>query len=121
MGLKQLHKGTEDKRRLKIIQVSKSRDSRYLPQLLSRLKSDETCANRRHIVRALGNIGGGEAEQALLKLLGREKGLILGDICAALAGIGSKRSIPDIKKLRKHEDSRVREQAEQALRSLSRC
>jgi len=117
MGLKQLHKGTEDQRRLKIIQVSKSRDSRYLPQLLSRLESDETYANKRHIVRALGNIGGSKAEQALLELLRKEKGLILGDICGALASIGSKRLIPEIKMLRKHENAWVRGQAAQALRA----
>ncbi len=119
MGLKQLHKGTEDQRRLKIIQVSRSRDERYLPQLLARLESDETYENRRQIVRALGNIADPGTETVLLKLLGKEEGLMLGDIAAALAKFGSKQAVGDISRLQHHEMPWVRQQAGRALRKLS--
>ena len=118
MGLKQLHKGTEDQRRWKIVQVSRSRDKRYLPQLLARLRSDETYENRRHIVRALGSIGETDTEHVLLELLAKEDGLILGDVSAALAKIGSKCAVREISKLQSHEAPWVRQQVAWALRRL---
>ncbi|MBW3596441.1 MAG: hypothetical protein KY475_04100 [Planctomycetes bacterium] len=60
---KLLHKGDETRRRWNIIAAGHARDSSYVPQLLARLDSDETHSNKRHIVRALGNIRDIRAEE----------------------------------------------------------
>jgi HEAT repeat protein len=116
---KHLHKGDETLRRWKIIDASRSGDASLLPQLLARLDGGETYENRRHIVRALGNIGGPRAEAKLLELLGSEHGLILGDIARALGELGCRRAALPLKSLHDHESEWVRQNVTFALRRLS--
>jgi HEAT repeat protein len=116
---KHLHKGDETRRRWKIIDVSRTGDASSLPELLGRLRSNETYANRRHIVRALGNIGGPQAEAKLLELLSSERGLILGDIVQALGKLGCRRALPTLKGLRDHDAEWVRQNVSFAIRQLT--
>jgi HEAT repeat protein len=116
---KHLHKGDEKARRMKIIDASRNGDAALLPQLLSRLDAAETYDNKRHIVRALGNIGGPRAEQRLLELLRTHPGLILGDVAQALGKLGSRQAVPALKSLRDHEIEWVRQNANAALRRLT--
>jgi HEAT repeat protein len=113
--VKHLHQGDESRRRQKIMRASRAEDTEMLPQLLARLNADETCENKRHIVRALGNIGGPLAEARLLELLGTSKGLILGDIAQALGKLGSLRAVPKLKGMRNHEVEWVRQNVNFAL------
>src|SRR4051812_29209464 len=99
---KHLHKGDESHRRWKIIDASRSGDASLLPQLFARLAAGETYENRRHIVRALGNIGGPRAEAKLLELLGSEGGPILGEVAQAIGKLRSRRAIPALKSLCDH-------------------
>lgn len=115
---KHLHKGNETLRRLKIIDASRAGDARMLVQLIARLDANETYDNRRHIVRALGNIGGPTAETKLLKMLETERGLILGDIAHALGRLGSHRAVTSLKAICDHESEWVRQNVGFALRRL---
>ena len=108
---KLLHTGDEQRRRWNIIAASRARDARYVPQLLARLDSDETQANKRHIVRALGNIGDMRAEPALLDLLQTAHAPILGDVILALGQLKSRRAAPFAKLLLEHDDAWVRQNA----------
>ena len=116
---KHLHKGDETRRRWKIIDASRSGDASLLPQLRARLDGSETYENRRHIVRALGNIGGPRSEAKLIELLGRERGLILGDVARSLGEIGCHRAANPLESLRTHESEWVRQNVTFALRRLS--
>ena len=116
---KRLDKGDETRRRWKIIDASRSGDSSLLRQLLARLDGYETYDNKRHIVRALGNIGGPRVEQRLITLLGTERGLILGDIAHALGQIGSRPALPALKNLCDHKLEWVRQNASFAVRKLT--
>ncbi len=69
MNLKLLNIGTEDERRWKIIDTLRKADAEYLPQLHARLESNETLENKRHIIRALGNIGSREYIPVLMRFL----------------------------------------------------
>jgi HEAT repeat protein len=115
---RRLHKGDETLRRWKIIDASRAGDASMLPQLLARLDADETYHNRRHIVRALGKIGGPPAEVKLLEMLGSERGLILGDIAHALGKLRSSRAAAPLRGLRDHESEWVRQNVSFALRRL---
>jgi HEAT repeat protein len=115
---KHLHNGNEALRRWKIIDASRAGAASLLPQLLARLDGDETYDNKRHIVRALGNIGGPRAEDKLLKLLRIECGLMIGDIAHALGTIGSRHAVPRVKTLPDHELEWVRQNARNAIRTL---
>ncbi len=116
---KHLHKGDESHRRWKIIDASRSGDASLLPQLLARLASGETYENRRHIVRALGNIGGPQAEAKLVELLGTERGPILGEVAQAVGKLRSRQAIPALRGLIAHESEWVRQNAAFALRQLA--
>jgi HEAT repeat protein len=116
---KRLHKGDESRRRWKIIDASRAGDASLLPQLLARLDGNESYDNKRHIVRALGNIGGPRAEEKLIALVGTQRGLILGDIAHALGQIGSRQALPALKNLCNHELEWVRQNASFAVRKLT--
>ncbi len=116
---KHLHKGDEAHRRSKIIDASRSGDASLLPQLLARLDGSETVENRRHVVWALGNVGGPRAEEKLMELLGAERGPILGEIAQALGKIGSRRATPMLERLCDHESEWIRQNARFALRRLA--
>lgn len=120
MARKRLHKGDETRRRWKIIDASRAADVGLLPQLLARLDGDESYENKRHIVRALGNIGGPRAEQKLIELLGSQRGLILGDVAQSLGKLGVRRAAPALRLLGDHESEWVRQNVEFALRRFER-
>jgi HEAT repeat protein len=115
---KQLHKGDEERRRWNLIDASRAGDRDLLPQLLARLDSDETVENKRHVVRALGNIGGPEAEAKLLELLTTESGLILGDLANALGRLRLRAALPALKELKDHPLEWVRQNVAFAERRL---
>src|SRR6478735_2370345 len=115
---KNLHKGDEAGRRSKIIKTSRNSDGASLPQLLARLDSDETAENKRHIYRALGNIGGAAAEEKLLQALARESGLALGDIVHSLGKLKCQRALPAISPLADHPAAWVRQNAKFALAQI---
>ncbi len=69
---------------------------------------------------ALGNIGGQQAEAALLEQLASERGLILGDLAQALGKLRSRLAVSTLKSLRDHELEWVRQNARFALRRLSK-
>lgn len=115
---KQLRKGDETQRRWAIIDASRSRDAGMLPQLLARLAGGESPDNERHIVRALGNIGGPQAEARLVELLASRRDLILGEIAQALGKLGSRAAKPGLEALLDHESEWVRQNARFALRRL---
>jgi HEAT repeat protein len=115
---KRLHKGDASIRAGKIMSASRAGDASALPQLLARLDSNETYDNKRHIVRALGNIGGSKAEVKLLELLQSQSGLMLGDIAEALGKLRSRRAIPMLKSLSDHKLEWVRQSVSRALRGL---
>jgi HEAT repeat protein len=116
---KHLHKGDEAHRRWKIIDASRAADASLLPQLLARLDGDESYDNKRHIVCALGNIGGPQVEEKLVGLLGSQRGLILGEVAQALGNLGSRRSVAALKLLSDHESEWVRQNVNFALRRIA--
>jgi HEAT repeat protein len=116
---KRLHKGDESHRRWKIIEASRSADVGVLPQLLARLSSAETYQNRRHIVRALSNIGGPQAEAKLLELLASERGPLLGEVAQAIGKLRLRQAIPALKLLSAHESEWVRQNVAFALGRLA--
>jgi len=118
MSLKLLHKGSEDERRWKIIDVSRKADRKYLPQLHVRLTSNETLENKRHIVRALANIASDDSIPILLDVFRSSSGLILGEFCRAFANLGLNQVIDDIEALLQHNESFVRQEAMSALKKL---
>src|SRR5260370_35818452 len=93
-----LQSDDEDVRRLAILESSRGADARQLPRLLRLLERD-TYANRRHIARALGSIGGDEAIRRLLGLLEAEEELMLGDVGRALGGLGVAAAVPRLRQL----------------------
>ncbi len=118
MALKLLNRGTEDERRWKIIDVSRTKDSRYLPQLHALLYSDETIDNKRHAIRAIGNIASIDSKAILLEMIQQEEGLILGDICRAIKALEMCEAIEFIKPLLNHKKSWVQQEAQSTLKRL---
>jgi HEAT repeat protein len=107
----------EDLRRFAIMEASRTKDASCLPRLLALLEAD-TYPNRRHIVRALGNIGGEANERRLLELLKIEDGLILGDIANALGKVGSRAALPQLRELEAHPTEWVTQNARAAIRKI---
>lgn len=118
---KRLHKGDESQRRSKIMTASRTADASLLHQLRARLASRETYDNKRHIVRALGKIGGPAAEAQLIRLLSSQRGLILGDIAHALGQLRARRAAPALRRLCTHRLEWVRQNADFALHRLARA
>lgn len=116
--VKQINKGGESSRRKKIIDISLSSDSAYLPQLFAILDSDDTESNKRHAIRALANIGGNEAEKRLFKLLETSSGLMLGDVCKGLGQLKSRAAIPSLERLSNHKLEWVQMNAKWAIRQM---
>ena len=104
----------EDARRVAIIEASRTADASQLPHLLRLLERD-TYANRRHIVRALGRIGGDEVVRRLLALLEAEEGLMLGDVARALGGLRVAAAAPRLRQLVGYPLAWVRDSARWAL------
>ncbi|MBX3315967.1 MAG: HEAT repeat domain-containing protein [Phycisphaeraceae bacterium] len=116
-----LSRGTEAARRSAIIACSKFRNARAVPELCRRFPL-ETPGNRRHIARALHNIGNPVAIPLLLSSLPSSRGLLRGDIIRALASLGAKEAIPHIQRAAHSSVPWVRESVVWALKRLEqRC
>jgi len=110
---------SEDERRFTIMEASRTRDSSKLPRLLTLLHTD-TYSNRRHITRALGSIGGDEAQRALLELLEREEGLILGDVAKSLGRLKMIAALSRLQTMQDHQLDWVRQSARWACQKMQR-
>ena len=116
--MKDLSKGDEDIRRWNIIDISKARDARYIPQLVARLESDETYENKRHIVRALGNIGDSSVGEVLLSKLQTEQGLIVGEIAEALGKLNISYAYEELQNFTNHSTPLISEKASGAIKKI---
>ncbi len=119
MNSEKLEDDNEDIRRFEIIDISRSSCSEAAEDLL-RIYSSETYENKRHIVRAYGNIGGPKLKYELLKLISIENGAILGDICKSLGQLGLTSAEAEIRLLQKHELQWVQQNANWALKQFSK-
>ncbi len=117
MNLENLRDVDEAVRRWEIIEISKSACLEAAEELLN-IYSSETEENKRHIVRAYGNIGGLKLEAELSKLLLNEKGLILGDICKALGQLRVSAVKEQIRLLQSHELQWVSQNANWAVKQI---
>jgi hypothetical protein len=107
----------EDQRRFAIIEASRTADRSALPRLLELLDAD-SYANRRHVVRALGRIGGAAVEARLLHMLEVEEGLILGDVAQSLGRLACAAAVEPLRRLGPHELEWVRQNVRWALQQL---
>lgn len=107
-------------RRLAIMTISKEKKNRFEDVLLNLLGKEVDIANRRHIVRALGNMGTVTSASVLLHILANESGLILGEAAEALGKLGVKEAIPKLNDLRQCGSGFVENKVEWALKALSR-
>lgn len=90
----------DDLRRFAIIEISRRRMNEFEDKLIHCLKSTEkNDANRRHIVRALGNIGTSTSIAAIRPILEKGEGLIVGEAAEALAKLGDKDALQTIGRL----------------------
>lgn len=113
----ELHSADPDQRRIAIMRASRTSDASQLSALLELLDTD-TYENRRHIVRALGNIGGADSEAKLLTLLTMESGLILGDISKSLGLLKTRAAIPRLTQLLAHSVDWINSSAKWALKQM---
>ena len=74
----------EFKKRIAVICVSRGKLRGYEEKLKAMLQLEKSEDLRRHIVRALGNIGSDGSIPLLMGILRTEKGLIVGDTIRAL-------------------------------------
>ncbi len=98
-------------------EITRKKNATSLKALLS-LLPDETEANRRHIVRALGNIGGETCEARLLEMLESEKGIILGDVARSLGQIKSEAALDRLRQFLDHEIDWVKSSSRWAIRQI---
>jgi|GEM_PF-3323415 len=90
----------DDIRRLAIIEISKRRMTELEDRLIHCLESTEKSeANRRHIVRALGNIGSSKSIGIIRATLEKSDSLIAGEAAEALAKLGDKSALATIMRL----------------------
>jgi HEAT repeat protein len=115
-----LNKGDESRRRQNIIKASRNGDVELTAQLIALLQTKESRGNKRHAVRALGNIGGERARTTLLELLNREDGIILGDIAHALGQIRCRSALPGLKRLADHKLLWVRQNVAFAITEITK-
>ena len=101
------------------MEASRSADTSSLSELLALLETD-TYENRRHIARALGNIGGTKAETRLLDLLAVERGLILGDVARSLGKLKCNKALPRLRELVSDDLDWIRSSACWAVREINR-
>jgi len=120
MKKKHINQKDEDLQRADIIAVSRRADASRLGELLHLLAAKGTSyANRRHIVRALGRIGGDKAEQAILDALTRGSGLVLGDAAEAAGRLSIRAALPLLRQLTIHREDWVRQKSSWAIRRMT--
>ncbi len=116
MKKKRINKKDEDLQRFGIIRVSCAADASHLKELLCLLRDKRTTyANRRHVVRALGRIGGAEAKEAILSVLTSGSGLILGDAAEAAGKLSIRDALPTLHGLTEHRLDWVRQKSAWAI------
>jgi hypothetical protein len=106
-------------RRWAVIDISKHKMRDYEDVLLQRYCSEESYDLKRHIVRALGNIGGEKTCTLLVAAVRTEQGLILGEIAEAIGKLRIRDAIPDLLQLEKSPVSWVSQKARWALRRVA--
>ena len=107
----------EEIRRWAIINISKEKSKEALGLLLDCLHS-ETESNRRHVVRALGNIGGHDSIQKLLELIQTEKGNIMGDIAKSLGQLLVAEAKPMLEKLQFSDNQWIAQNSKWAMKQM---
>jgi HEAT repeat protein len=107
----------EDERRYAVIAISKHKLTQYEDILLNRFPV-ETNDNKRHIVRALGNLATGKTVPFLMNLVTQEQGLILGDIARALGQLKVQEAQPHLFCLTNSPIPWVADSARYALRRI---
>jgi len=118
MTLSDLASEDEDLRRWAVIDISKSRNPVYVPELLRRFSIEPSEHVRRHIVRALGNIRSSAAVPMLLDILTNGSGLIIGDAAEALGRLREPAARDALARLVGSKQDWVRNKATWALRQL---
>src|SRR6266478_9035781 len=86
-------------RRWAIIHVSSLKLTEYEEKLGECLPTANSMSNRRHIVRALGNMGGPRSIPVIRSVLESSSGLLLGEAAEALGKLGDKNALPTIENL----------------------
>ncbi len=114
-----LQSPSEDLRRWAIIAVSRKKMRQFEDALLGLLGNESSTSNRRHIIRALGNIGTAKSTPVLLEVLNKESGLILGDVAEAVAKLGIKDAVPMLKQLTDCGIDFVETRSKYAIKKLS--
>ena len=109
----------EDLRRIAIIEVSRKKMRQFEDSLLFLLSNEPSISNRRHIIRALGNIGTAKSTPVLLGILSKESGLILGDVAEAVAKLGIRDAVPMLKQLTNCGIDFVKTRSKYAIKKLS--
>ena len=109
-----------DRRRCAIIAVSKLRLLDYEDRLISMVETELNNDNKRHLVRALGHIGGTKSISFLSSLMGRSSGLILGDLATALSDLAAPNIRELVEPLTFSEIPFITERSRCALRKLLR-
>jgi hypothetical protein len=101
-----------------VIHVSKHRLTEFGEMLLGMLPRESDEANRRHIVRALGNLGTPDCTGVLLTIVRKQAGLIVGDAIEALGKLKAAQAIEDIRGLTKSPTDWIANKARWALKQL---
>ncbi len=116
--LADLDSSDEDTQRFAIIGISRKRMLEHTGKLVEILQQEIPEANRRHVVRALGNLCVAESAPHLLRMLEYETGMIAGDVAKSLGQIGVVEAIPILESLTESPILWVAEQACAALKRL---
>ncbi len=109
-----------EERRWAVIAVSRDRISQHKDTLLRMLEEENDDDVRRHIVRALGNIGDDDCIPALLRILSDEQGLIVGDAAGSLGKLRAVEPVGRLKELANSETEWVANQSRRALKQLQK-
>jgi len=109
-----------DVRRLAIIEVGKRRLTKFQDRLVRHLATEFEESNRRHIVRALGNLGSQQGAEILLKIMVQEAGLILGDAAESVGKLGFLQAEEALERLQYSPVEYIANKARWALTRLRR-
>jgi HEAT repeat protein len=108
----------EELRTWAVIFISHNRLNDYVDKLISMIHAAPPERLRRHIIRALGNLGSRKAVPILLDILKQEEGLICGDVAQALGRLGVTESQPLLERLATSRTPWVAQNACWALKQL---
>jgi HEAT repeat protein len=113
-----LHAHDANLRGWAVMAISKEKLSAYRDTLLGMLGEETDVDVRRHIVRALGNIGDDDCIPALLRILSDEQGLIVGDAAGSLGKLRAVEAVGRLKKLANSDTEWVANQSRWALKQM---